>query len=197
MKKLLALLLCLAFMICLVACGEAELEEKNEQEEKGTEISQDSTQESGEEHDHNHIGYKGQTTVFAPEALAQIEGKECDFTYEQNDATLYIYNNVVVDNMTFTQAQFSFAEDHNRISCTYTVDDGTEEAPKDAELIKTEVAELLSSCEQSLVALYGEGARSEQHGYELVSWRDHTGNYIILTQINDVTIQVAYYIYAK
>ena len=177
-------------------------EESQDASQEGSDTAEESqdaeSSENAEEaHDHNHIGYKGQVTVFTPDALAQIEGKECDFTYEQNGSTIYIYNAVEADGMSFTQAQFTFSEDHNRISCTYTVGAGTEEAPKDEETLKAEVSAILSSYEQSLVSLYGEGTRTEQHGYELVSWMDHTGNYIILTQINEKTVQVAYYIYAK
>ena len=190
MKKLLALLLCLSMMLCLAACGQPEGEETTD-----TVTQSVSENVSEEEHDHNHIGYKGQEKIFTPEDMVSIEGRECDFTYEQNDSTLYIYNDVTVGEMSFTQVQFTFNEDHNRISCTYTVDAGTEEAPRSEEEIASDMAAAMSGYEQSLTALYGEGARSEQHGYELVSWRDHTGNYIILTQINDKTAQVAYYIY--
>ena len=207
MKKFFALLLCLVLLISLVACGspEEETTEKTENTENVATESQNQSEDqenteeaaSEEAHDHTHINYKGQETVFAADALAQIEGRECDFTYEQNGNMIYIYNTVEVDGMSFKQVQFTFSEDHNRISCTYTVDKGTEEAPKAEEEIKAEVEKTLGDYEQALAAIYGEGARSEQHGYELVSWNDHSGNYIILTQINDTTVQVAYYIYAK
>lgn len=189
MKKLFALLLCLVLSVSLVACGGAD---------ETTTADTNPTESSSEEaHDHTHINYKGQVQIFTPEDLSNIEGREWDFTYDQNGTTIYIYNNVTIDDMTFTQVQFTFNEDHNRISCTYSINKGTEEAPRDAADIAAEAAEVLQAYEQSIAKIYGEGLHSEQHGSQLVSWNDHTGNYMILTQINETTIQLAYYIYAK
>ncbi len=173
----------------------ALVEDPSENDEEPSADEEEPTE--AEAHDHTHINYKGQVQIFTPEDLVAIEGRECDFTYEQNGSTMYIYNNVTVDEMNFTQVQFTFNKDHNRVSCTYSVNKGTEEAPRDAAEIAAEVAEVLSSYEQSIAKIYGEGLRSEQHGSQLISWNDHTGNYMILTQINDTTVQLAYYIYSK
>lgn len=205
MKKLLALILCLSLLACMAACGVAEESEPaNNGESVSTEPSGSgeepiSTEENtaGEEHDHNHISFNGQVQVFTPEQLTEVVGKEHDFTYDQNGKTIYIYNDLTVGALTFSQVQFTFNEDHNRISCTYSVDGGTEEAPRDAAQIESEALAVMESYEAAMVELYGEGTASEQHGTTLISWTDHTGNYIILTQINDTTVQLAYYIYAK
>lgn len=219
MKKLLALLLCLTMLVCLVACGGTEEKKKTDKESEesvsaepsGSEESPSggeavSNEPSGseetpsgeeEEHDHNHISFNDQEQVFTVEQMPSIVGREHDFTYDQNGKTIYIYNDLTVGTLTFSQAQFTFNEDHNRISCTHTVDKGSEEAPRDAAEIESEVLSVMESYEDAMVALYGKGTVSEQHGATLISWTDHTGNYIILTQINDTTVQLAYYIYAK
>lgn len=192
MKKLIALILCLMMLTALVACADSgeTTENTNAQAENNTSSAE------GEQHDHNHISYRDRVYVFTPEELAAIEGRDCDFTYEQNDSVIYIYNNIAVDGMDFTQAQFTFAEDHNRISCTYTADKGTDEAPRAAEELLADTEGQMTAYRAALTAKYGEGVESEQHGSKLISWSDHTGNYIILTRINDTTIQVAFYIYA-
>ena len=199
MKKLFTLLLCLVLVLSLVACGgkDAETTSETVAPEAPSDTAEGSESVSEEAHDHTHINFNGQVTVFAPEALAGIVGRECDFTYDQNGSTMYIYNNVTVEGLLFTQVQFSFNEDHNRISCTYSANTGDAENPRDPAEISAEIQELLENYEKNIEAIYGEGAHSEQHGSSLVSWRDHTGNYIILTQINDTTIQLAYYIYAQ
>ena len=194
MKKLIALILCLMMLVSLAACGGEEAAPTEEDEHVHTEDT--TTGEADEHADHNHISYREQQYVFTPEELTAIEGRECDFTYEQNESVIYIYNAIEVDGMDFTQAQFTFAEDHNRISCTYTADKGTEEAPRSEEDIFADTEGMMTAYRATLTEKYGEGVETEQHGSKLISWSDHTGNYIILTRINDTTIQVAFYIYA-
>ncbi|MBE6928621.1 MAG: hypothetical protein E7467_09115 [Ruminococcaceae bacterium] len=207
MKKFLAIILCFAMLSVLVACKSEEKPEiADPSESAATNESTPPTaslpseeltsEDANEEHDHTHINYKGRVAVFTPEDLESIEGRACDFTYEQGENTLYIYNKVSADGMDFNQVQFSFGEDHVRVSATFSADKGTEEAPATAEQIKEQTENALKDFNSKLTAIYGEGSVGEQHGTSYTSWSDHTGNYIILTRINETTIQVAYYIYA-
>lgn len=197
MKKLLAFVLCLLMLFAMTACVSQKVDDTTTGADEVTDTTENNAAQEDEHAGHNHISYRDCATVFTPEQLVQIEGREHDFTYEQNEATIYIYNGITVDTMEFTQAQFSFDEDHNRISCTYTADKGTEDAPKSAEDIQKETDDRLASYIEVLTQKYGEGVSSTQHGNQLTSWSDHTGNYIIVTRINDTTIQVAFYIYAQ
>lgn len=194
MKKILALILCLVVLTALAACGSDTAETTAATTEATTEAPTSESaapSESADAHDHTHINYRGRETRFTADDLVAVEGRECDFTYDQNDSTIYIYNDVTVDELHFSQVQFSFAENYTRISATYSAaQDATEEQ------IKKDTEEAMQTYRDALTALYGEGATGEQHGSTYVSWSDHTGNYIILTQINDTTVQVAYYLYA-
>ncbi|MBE6985598.1 MAG: hypothetical protein E7434_08350 [Ruminococcaceae bacterium] len=208
MKQILSLLLCLVMLFALVACSNEKSAEETTAAPSNAPIDAETTaapesnddnaseEQPSEEHDHTHINYRGRQTMFTADDLSEIEGREYDFTYEQNGNPIYIYNNVTVDNMSFTQVQFSFSEANVRVSCTYTASKGTEEAPVSDEDIQKETDEKLASYKSALTAIYGEGAQGEQHGSTYTSWSDHSGNYIIMTRINETTVQVAYYICA-
>lgn len=191
MKKILALILCLALLTALAACGsdETSVTASNEGVTPTSETADVS--DSSEEHDHTHINYRGRETVFTAEDLVEIEGREWDFTYDQSGSTIYIYNDVTVDELRFSQVQFSFTDSYARVSATYSAEQGATD-----EQILQDTEEAMQTYLDALTAIYGEGASGEQHGSTYVSWNDHSGNYIILTRINDTTIQVAYYIYA-
>ncbi len=211
MKKILAIILCLVMLLSLAACSntatdtaeedttaapETESQSASETNAPETDASESESAEEadGEEHDHVHINYRGRTEYFDADDLAEIEGRERDFVYEQGEYNLYVYNNVTIDGMDFTQVQFTFNGTTARVSATYSTNMLlTEQAPT-AEEIEKDTEEKLAFFNETLSAMYGEGTVGEQHGSNYTSWSDHTGNYIILTRINESTIQVAYYI---
>ena len=197
MKKMFALLLCAALVLGLCACS-AEKEESSalpEETQAETEAPSSETAPSTEavvpeetpsetEAPHVHVNYKGLDHVYTQEDMEKAEGKPCDFVAGEGEDALYIYNGTTADGMNFTQVQHTFHENYNRISCTYSADTGTEE--------------VMASYLEVLTGIYGDAAHQEGHDHaDLWTWMDHTGNYIILTRINEETIQVAYYIYAQ
>ncbi len=195
MKKFLLLLLCCTLCLCILSgCVIRGLEDDDESsseltsEESTSEerISDESTSEDSsapaDEHDHAHVNYKGLTSASSTlEDVANAEGREHDFTFPDGDGMdVYVYNNVTMDNFNFDQVQFSLKESYVRISCTNS----------SAE----DVAALLAQWEQEMTETYGEASTSSDG--TLMSWSDHTGNYVVLTQLNDKTIQLCFYLVA-
>lgn len=186
MKKLIALLLSCALLVCLLAAcvGDTDPTASTEAAVSTATPSDIATEaavttEETEAHEHTHINYKGlETADFTLDDVTAAEGRAPDFTYEmENTPTLYIYNDVTLGDLTFTQVQFSFSDTGNRISCTYT----SEEDP-------SAVAERYAA---SLTAGFGEPNMSDN----LYSWYDgHTANRLTLTVLNETTVQVAFYI---
>ncbi len=214
MKKILAIVLCLAMLFAFAACSEETPAETTADTTAADDHEHDTTaapenieapdasetpdaseeEPTAEAHDHTHINYKGREAYFDQNDLAEIEGREWDFVYEQGEYNIYIYNGLTVDEMEFTQAQFTFNGTTARISCTFSTAVGNEEDPLSDEEVKTVTESKLAEYKKALTAIYGEGSTGEQHGSSYTSWSDHTGNYIILTRINETTVQVAYYI---
>lgn len=180
MKKILALLLCLLLLTALAACKDSD-SETDTSSEAPVSTSDNAESSSGEMHDHNHISYKGlENASYTLEDVVAAEGREPDFSIDQGGATIYIYNSVTLDNLTFTQVQFTFSDTGNRISCTYTADSGLDK--------------MLESYKSAMTALYG--APSEGDGSSPnFTWHDgHTANFVMLTQLNDTTVQLAFYL---
>lgn len=188
MKKLIALLLCLVMLAALSACSKEEQPETTADPQP----SQQEPTQAQEAHDHVHINYRGIETRFTVEDMTALEGRECDYLYDQNGTTIYIYNEIEFDSLYFTQVQYSFTEAYDRVSCTYTAD-----PELDAAQIEQDTERVLAEYKQILTDTFGEGTESEQHSGTYFNWIDHTDNYIILTRINETTIQVAYYICAE
>ena len=189
MKKILALLLCAAVISGLCACSKKAEEVSVNTGAAAPEAPVTTVYEvpvttvSEAEKHHVHVNYKGLSHIYTPEDMEAAEGRPCEFTAGEGEDTLYIYNNVTADGMTFSQVQHTFHKDYNRISCTYSS--------------KTDTESMMGSFRETLTGIYGEAAHQEGHeGTDLWIWMDHTGNYVILTRINEDTIQVAYYIYA-
>lgn len=189
MKKILALFLCILLIFSLVACGgETEPEASASDPTETTETPSSEhietpadieTAPTEEVHDHLHINYKGlEKKSSTLEDVAQAEGREPDFDFASGESTIYAYNNVAMDGLSFTQAQFTFGADNVRISCTIS-GENTEEA--------------LAQCKNAMTALYGEP--SESSG--IFTWRDHTTNFITLMTLNETTVQLAYYLCAE
>ncbi len=185
MKKMLALLLCLLLLTALAACNGSESASSESTEASSaneTPAPSEVTEPSSEEtHDHEHVNYKGlEDATYTLEEVTLAEGRAPDFTVDQNDTTIYIYNNVTLDTLTFTQVQYTFLDTGNRISCTYTADSGLDE--------------ILESYKAVMTDLYG--TPSEGNGNApTFTWRDgHTANFIMLTQLNDTTVQLAFYL---
>ncbi|MGN1307441.1 MAG: hypothetical protein ACI4V3_07210 [Faecousia sp.] len=184
MKKILALLLCLLLLAALAACKDsasdtAPSSDASTASEAST--AADTTAQPTEEDDHNHINYKGlEDASYTIDDVAAAEGREPDFSVDQSDTTIYIYNNVTLDALTFTQVQYTFSDTGNRISCTYTADSGLDE--------------ILEGYKSAMTDLYGtptEGNNSNP----VYTWRDgHTANYVMLTQLNETTVQLAFYL---
>lgn len=179
MKKLLALLLCLLLLAALAACQDSASDTAPSSDAAASDATTAPTAE--EAHDHNHVSYKGLTDVsYTIDDVAAAEGRAPDFSVDQNDTTIYIYNNVTLDALTFTQVQHTFSDTGNRISCTYTADSGLDE--------------ILASCKSAMTDLYGTPAEGSG-SYPTYTWRDgHTANFVMLTQLNDTTVQLAFYL---
>lgn len=176
MKKILAIILCCVLVVGLFAACQGTTTEEPESDHVHEE---NPTQEAGgeEEHNHNHINYKGLTAAATTlEDVAAVEGREADFSFEANGVTYYAYNDVTLDGLTFTQVQYSLG-DHVRISCTSITDD-----PDGVE----------ASWNEAMTELYG--APTEGDG--MISWADHTSNFITLTQLNEDTVQLCFYLVA-
>ena len=188
MKKLIALLLCFALLGCLLtACiddtAEPDASDATEEVSVATpsDIETDATEaatEAPEEHDHEHINYKGlETADFTLDDVIAAEGREPDFTFEAGETTFYAYNDVALGDITFTQVQFSFSDTGNRISCTYSGDE--------------DQATVMERYREALTAQFGEPTESNNN----YNWRDgHTSNYVMMTALNETTVQVAFYI---
>ena len=195
MKKILALLLCLLLLSALAACKRSDTPfSETSQASSATEASstsapssapettEPSTEPSTEEaHDHNHINYKGLSdATYTMEDVAAAEGREPDFAVDQNGSTIYIYNNVTLDSLTFTQVQYTFLDTGNRISCTYTADSGLEE--------------ILEGYKSAMTELYGTPGESTSANPTFTWYDGHTANRVMLTQLNDTTVQLAFYL---
>lgn len=188
MKKLIALLLCCVLPVCLLAaCGtdgaETPETEANPSVATPADIATEASaservSEASEEHDHEHINYKGlDAASYTLEDVVAAEGREPDFSFDVGETTYYAYNDVSLDELTFTQVQFSFSETGNRVSCTVSGDGGTDAA--------------LETIRAAMTAKFGEPSASEN----TYSWYDgHTANYAMLTVLNETTVQLAFYI---
>lgn len=189
MKKIIALLLCCVLCLSLFACGEkapdATDPTDHTHDENGEHVEevQPSESESADDHsDHAHINYKGLTSSTATlEDVEAAEGKAPDFSFEAGGVTYYAYNNVTFDTLQFDQVQFSFNEGYVRISCTRTTEEGPEQIHADWK----------AYMEQT----FGDPSQISEHE-NVLKWADHTGNYITLTQLNDTTVQLCYYLVA-
>lgn len=180
MKKRFALLLCCFLLMALAAaCGETAPSDPSE-EPAVSEAAAPSESSAEALQDHNHIGYKGlENAAFTLDDVAVVEGRAPDFSVEQSGTTIYIYNDVTLDELTFTQVQYTFSDTGNRISCTYTADSGLET--------------VLEEYKSAMTDLYG--APAEGSGtYPTYTWRDHTANFVMLTQLNETTVQLAFYL---
>lgn len=154
MKNLLTLLLC-AVLLCsfLSACSAAPDAESTEK----TAVSV--TQAS----DIPGINYKGlsRRTVTLEDVKA-VEGREPDFVYSpQENTTFYIYNDVTMDGLSFSQVQFFFGESFARASCAYIGDDPDG---------------VLEQWKTAMTDLYGESTESDG----VFRWEDSLGNYCTL-----------------
>lgn len=183
MKKLFAVLLCCALLACLLAACIDDTAEPEASDATPADIATeasaaDAATEAPEAHDHAHINYKGLETVdFTLDDVIAVEGREPDFTFDVADTTFYAYNDVTMDDLTFSQVQFSFSDTSNRISCTCSGDE--------------DPAAVMERIQAALTAQFGEPTVSDN----LISWSDgHTSNYVMLTVLNETTVQLAYYI---
>ena len=189
MKKILALLLCLLLLTALAACKDSASDTDPSSDAAAPDATAapdasaapDPTEQPTEETDHDHVSYKGlRDASYTLDDVVAAEGREPDFSVDQNDTTIYIYNNVTLDTLTFTQVQYTFSDTGNRISCTYTADSNLDEIFEGYQTVMTD--------------LYGtpsEGSGSSP----TFTWRDgHTANFVMLTQLNDTTVQLAFYL---
>ncbi len=199
MKKLIALFLCCALFAGLTAaCGYTDPDAPTAVDptaEPGASVvtpadiateataapsETDAPTEATEEHVHNHVNYKGlQSASYTLDDVAAIEGRQPDLTYDVDEATtLYIYNDVELDELLFTQVQFSFGDACNRISCTCGGDE--------------EQSVTIDRILQYMTEQYGEPTASG----DTYRWGDgHTANYATLTALNETTVQLAFYFY--
>lgn len=186
MKKLFALLLCCAVLAGLLTGCIEDVPAPDAPAEASVAVvtpadvaTEPAAQtDATEEHDHVHINYKGLVSAdYTLDDVAAAEGREPDFSFDVGDQTFYAYNNVTLNDLTFTQVQFSFSETGNRISCTVSGDEDT--------------AAVMDRIRQSMTAQFGEPSASET----AYTWRDgHTANYAMLTVLNETTVQLAFYI---
>lgn len=174
MKKTLALILSI-FMLAamLVACGsETPTTDDNDNNSASDESTDNSTP---------RITYKelndGSYTI---ENMQVAEGREPDATTETSDGTaLYLYNNVAFESVTFTQVQYTFTEERNKIACTITAED---ELDAQQETLLTLMTDLYGTPTQSQTS----------DGDTIYTWRDSTQNFVTLMKVNDKTVQLAF-----
>lgn len=186
MKKFLVIFLSILLLVTLfTGCGkETDSTESHDhdhgQENQPTQTVAPSSSAAPEDHDHNHINYKGLSTKsYALEDVTAAEGAEPAFSFDTNNITYYVYKDVALEELRFSQVQHSFMGDYNRVSCTSS-DSG-------------DPAAVLADWEQAMTALYGQPSVSDNN---LLRWSDHTGNYVTLTQLNETTVQLCYYFVA-
>lgn len=200
MKKMIAVLLLLTMLLTLAACATKEKASPSKEDEKSSSSLEGTTTAPLQEVDpsedvhegHHHIAYRGVSHRFDLEEMERIEAKPCDYSSESNGTTLYIYNNISFDGLDFTQIQYTFSDASTRVSCTHSVSSDLSEEERAAEL-----AELRQKDTAILNGLYGEGNEAENSGgIPTVSWRDDIGNYILMMQLNDTTLQVCFYLCA-
>ena len=184
MKKTFALLLCLLLALSLFACKsqDAQTEEPTTtaapaQSESASEQS-DAAPEPKSTLDFNGLTGKGFTLADVEKA----EGRSCDFSFDENGTTVYVFNEMTVDQLYFSQVQLSFGE-RTRISCTLSGESVT--------------ADTLNEYAGQLTNLYGEPSTDDADAPTLWSWTDAQGNYAMLSMINDTTMQLAYYFIAE
>lgn len=188
MKKLFALLLCCVLLAALfVGCGSedsitppfltpSDLETAAPETTAAADASA-ASEEAAPVQD-GGINFKGLSTgTVTLEDVKKAEGREPDLEFAVGEVPYYAYNNVTLDDMTFAQVQFSFNEGNVRISCTATAEDGLDG--------------LIAAWNTSVSARYG--APSENNG--TYHWSDGTGNYIMLSALNETTVQLAFYLY--
>lgn len=194
-KTLALLLSCLLVLSLFAGCNSVEADPIETDASDVAEISPDAETDPAQEdsheeeeehdhHDHNHINYKGLTSKsISLEDVAAVEGKNPDFNFETGGVTYYAYNNVTLENLNFQQVQFSFHEDYVRISCTDTYEDAAA------------LADTLGFWGEEMDLLYGEGIPLDETS-TVLHWADHTGNYVTLSQLNDTTVQLCFYLVA-
>ncbi len=186
MKKIIALLLsCLLCLSLFAACSQNPAPSASDPDVSGSNppadsnASQESTPADAHE-EHNHVNYKGLNSAGATlEELIAAEGREPEFSFEAGGVTYYAYNNVTLDELSFSQVQASFNEAYVRISCTYSTDVG--------------LGDIYDQWEAHMGELYGAAAPLSDGA---VRWADHTGNYVTLTKLNETTVQLCFYLTA-
>lgn len=188
MKRILLALLCLSLL--LAACSKKKapsgpsasqtvtqseapsepLSPAQPTQSPATEVSEEpSATESG-------IAYRSLSGTSTVEDMEAAEGRAPDFTFESNGTTVYAYNDVTLpDGLFFTQVQFSFQPDYVRVSCTYT-------AQENLDTVRGEWCAVMDG-------LYGASAAGSMQ-----TWSDAHGSYAMLTQLNDTTLQLAFYL---
>ncbi len=183
MKKLIVLTLCLALLIsCFAACKSGKDNTTGSTVAAGTTVPAESATDPQPPADATRINYKGlETATFTEAEMKAAEGRDQDFDVPQGDAVMYIYNNVTLDTLAFTQVQYTFSEQFNRISCTYTG-----EGP-DA---------TLENYKAAMTAIYGEPTSSTTgDGQTIYSWHDGvSANYLQLMLLNADTVQLVFYL---
>ena len=194
MKKFFALFLCCALLAgLLAACGSGDgtappfmsPSDIETAAPAGTEASEipaasdaaDAADETQSVYDDSVINYKGLSSRSVTlDDIKAAEGREPDFEFTAGDTTYYVYNNVTLDELTFSQVQFSFSDSSLRVSCTSST--------------QTDPSEAVSAWNTALSAIYG--TPSESGGN--YTWSDGSGNYITLCAINETTAQLAFYL---
>ena len=189
MKKILALILCGLLCLSLFACNNAPAEVEDDHsghdhvEEEIQQPSEETGNEAADDHsDHHHVNYKGLTSGATTLAdIEAVEGKAPDFSFEAGGNTYYAYNNVTFDNLTFDQVQISFNEGYVRISCTRTSESGLDE--------------IYAGWDAAMREMFGDPAQISETE-NVAKWADHTQNFVTLTQLNETTVQLCYYLCA-
>lgn len=185
MKRIFALLLSALMLLALVGCGSEEATPTDPHDHSAhthpgtTEAPTSATPTDGgtEEHDHNHINYKGLSSKsYTLEDVIAAEGMEPAFSFDAKNVTYYVYKNVTTNDLRFTQVQHSFMGEYNRISCTSS-------GNADPQSVYVEWS-------NAMTQLYGAALVSETG---MLRWEDHTGNNVTLTILNEDTVQLCFY----
>lgn len=195
MKKIIALLLCCVLCLSLFACGETTPDEtqptdhthdangNHVEEVQPSEAPSEESSEPADDHsDHAHVNYKGIVSGSATlQDVEAAEGKAPDFSFEAGGIVYYAYKNVTFESFQFDQVQISFHESYVRVSCTRTTEEG--------------LADIHADWKGIMMQSFGDPSQISEHE-NVFKWADHTGNYVTLTQLNDTTVQLCYYLVA-
>ena len=108
MKKTFALLLCLLLALSLFACKSQDEPTTTAAPARSEAVSEQGETASGTKATLDFNGLTGKGFTLAD--VEKAEGRSCDFSFDENGTTVYVFNEMTVDQLYFSQVQISFGE---------------------------------------------------------------------------------------